>query len=35
MDVIIGFLFGLVAYLSLTIVWYLVRGCPTEVRWDV
>jgi hypothetical protein len=35
MDVITGFLFGLVAYVSLAIAWCLFRGCPTEVRWDV
>jgi hypothetical protein len=34
MDVILGFLYALVPYLSLSIAWCLVRGCPTEVRWE-
>ena len=35
MDVITGFLFGLVAYVSLVILVSLIRGCPAKVRWDV
>jgi hypothetical protein len=33
-EVVTGFLYGLVAYVSLAIAWYLIRGCPTEVRWE-
>lgn len=34
MNIAVGFLYGLVAYVSIVLVWCIVRGCPTEVRWE-
>lgn len=34
MDVIVGFLYGLVGYVSIAMGCCILRGCPTEIRWE-